>query len=46
MDTLIEKTISDYPSPVSIETTQNILRQLKKNKCKICMKDGSKGTGF
>ena len=46
MDTIIEKTISDYPLPISIETTEILLRQLKKNICKICMKDGTKGTGF
>ena len=43
---LIEKTIVDYPLPVSIETTKIILKQLKNSVCKICMKTGGKGTGF
>ena len=34
---LIEKKIVDYPL---------ILKQLKNSVCKICMKTGSKGTGF
>ena len=46
MDISNEKIITDYPLPISIETTEIILNQLKNNICKIFMKNGGKGTGF
>ena len=41
-----EKNLIEYPSPVFIENTKKILRQMEKCVCKICLKDGTKGTGF
>lgn len=42
-----EKCLPDYPTPVSIEQSETILRQMKNNSvCQICKKDGIKGTGF
>jgi len=41
-----EKKLNNYPEAVSYKSTKTILDQMKKNICKICMKDGSKGTGF
>ena len=34
------------PDPISIEGTERILDQMKKSICKICKKNGDKGTGF
>ena len=46
MDSQNEKCLNDYPSPIFIEGIKTILRQMEKSVCKICIKDGSKGTGF
>ena len=46
MDSINEKFLKDYPSPIFIEGIEKILHQMKKSVCKICIKDGSKGTGF
>ena len=40
-----EKTINSYPKPVSLETTEKIIEQMKNCVCKICV-DDKKGTGF
>ena len=41
-----EKELIGYPKPLFIEGTEKILYQMKNNICKICLGDGSKGTGF
>jgi len=41
-----EKSLNDYPNPVSIENIEIIYKQMKKSVCKICLKNGEKGTGF
>ena len=45
-ETIKEKYLEDYPKIISLEKTEIILSQMKKNICKIHMDDGSKGTGF
>jgi len=42
---LKEKTLDNYPLPVTIKNTEKILEQLKKCVCKIKTKNGN-GTGF
>ena len=37
---------NNYPEIVSLESTEKIMEQMKKNIFKICLNDGSKGTGF
>ena len=46
MEFIKEKKLIDYPNPVFISQNEEILRQMKNSICKICNKDGSKGTGF
>ena len=46
MSTIKEKILKNYPEIVSLETTKKIIEQMKKNIFKICLNDGSKGTGF
>ena len=41
-----EKNLEKYLTPVSLIQTEIILKQMKTSICKICLKDGSKGTGF
>ena len=41
-----ENKLSNYPIPVFVEQTEIILEQMKKGICKICLDDGTKGTGF
>ena len=38
--------MNDSLIPISIEGTEEILKQMKKSICKIHKKDGTKGTGF
>ena len=40
------KNIEDYPIPITSESTEVILAQMKKSICKIYNDDGNKGTGF
>jgi len=44
--TIKEKIIDNYPVPVSLESTEIIVNQMKENICRIYMNNGSKGTGF
>ena len=44
--TIKEKYLEDYPIPITAESTEIILNQMKKCICKIYMDNGSKGTGF
>jgi len=46
MNAIKEKILKNYPGIVSLETTEIIINQMKKNIFKICLDDGSKGTGF
>ena len=46
MNSIKEKILNDYPGIVSLESTEIIIKQMKKNIIKICLNDGSKGTGF
>ena len=46
MESLEEKSLINYPSPIYIEQTAKLLKQMKKSVAKICNTDGSKGTGF
>ena len=46
MESQNEKMLKDYPRQIFIEGTKKVLHQMEKSICKICMKDGSKGTGF
>ena len=46
INTIKEKYLEDYPTPITSEGTEIILSQMRKNICKIYMNDGSKGTGF
>ena len=41
-----EKILKNYPIPVFLEQTKTIVDQMQKGVCKICLDDGSKGTGF
>ena len=38
--------LEDYPIPITSESTEIILSQMKKCICKIYMNNGNKGTGF
>ena len=41
-----EKYLENYPKPVSLKSSEKIIKQMKNYVCKINLKDGSKGTGF
>ena len=41
-----EKLLTDRPEPISLEAIEKIVDQMKKNICKIYLRDGNKGTGF
>ena len=45
-DIIIEKYLENYPKPISLKSTKNIIEQMENNVCKIKLLDGSKGTGF
>ena len=45
MASINEKLITDYPKPISLEETMIILNQMKSCVCRVCRKDGAKGTG-
>ena len=45
-NTIKEKYIEDYPNPITLESTEIILNQMKNCVCKIYMDNGIKGTGF
>ena len=46
MDYIEEKYLRDHPTPVFINDTETILKQMKNNVFQICKKNGDKGTGF
>ena len=46
MESKNEKILTDYPAPTFIKNTKEILNQMEKSVCKICLKDGTKATGF
>ena len=46
MISINEKLIANYPKPISIDETKIILNQMKTCVCRVCRKDGVKGTGF
>jgi len=46
MISINEKSITNYPKPISIDETKIILNQMKTCVCRVCRKDGVKGTGF
>ena len=46
MSGINEKEMEDYPKPIFMECTEIILEQMKKTIGKICLDDGTKGTGF
>ena len=46
MEIIKEKELKNKPRAIPYECTEIILDQMKKNICKIKMKDGSQGTGF
>ena len=46
MSEIKEKKLNNYPEIVSLESTEKIINQMKKNIIKICLNDGTKGTGF
>ena len=41
-----EKALKDYPEPISLESTEIIIEQMKKFICKIILEDGTKASGF
>ena len=41
-----EKNLIDYSIPITLESTEIIISQMKKSICKIYMDNGKKGTGF
>ena len=41
-----EKYIAKYPKPISLESTEKIIEQMRNNVCKINLLDETKGTGF
>ena len=45
MDMTEEKKLNDYPDIVSLEATEEIVKQMKKSICKICI-GKKKGSGF
>ena len=46
MDYKPEGKLENYPKWVSLETTEEIIKQMKTKICKIYLKNGIKGTGF
>ena len=46
MDTKKEKQLKDCPQPISLESTENIINQMKNNICKIIIRENINGTGF
>ena len=46
MEFIKEKELNKKPIVISFECNEIIMEQMKKNICKIKMKDGSQGTGF
>ena len=46
MSEIKEKKLQGYPEMVSLESTEIIIEQMKKNIFNISLDDGSKGTGF
>ena len=46
MDYKPEGKLENYPKWVSLETTEEIIKQMKTKICKIYTKNGIKGTGF
>ena len=46
MDVIKERVLKDYPQIVSLESTERIINQMKNNIFKVCLNDGTKGTGF
>ena len=45
-NTIKEIYIEDYPIPITAESTEIFLAQMKRSICKIYMDDGTQGTGF
>jgi len=45
-DTTKEKYIKNNIEPISLETTEKIIYQMKNNVCRINVSNGNKGTGF
>ena len=41
-----EVKLEDYPKWISLEMTEEIIKQMKTRICKIYLKNGKKGTGF
>ena len=46
MEAIKEKKLNNYSEPVSLETTEKIIEQMKNCICKINTENGQKGTGF
>ena len=46
MEATKEKKLNNYSEPVSLETTEKIIEQMKNCICKIRTENGQKGTGF
>ena len=46
MVSINEKYLTDYPRPISFKETEIILNQMKNCVCRVCLKNGSKGSGF
>ena len=46
MDYIPEGKNDNYPNWVSLETTEEIIKQMKTKICKIYLNNGIKGTGF
>ena len=46
MEATKEKKLNNYSEPVSLETTEKIIEQMKNCICKINTENGQKGTGF
>jgi len=46
MKDILQKSLEDYPSIVSLKKTKIIIDQIEKSICKIYSKDGATGTGF
>ena len=46
MEIIKEKRINNYPEPVALESTQEIIEQMKNTICKIYLENGIKCTGF
>ena len=46
MDYKQEAKLESYPKWVSLETTEEIIKQMKTKICKIYLNNGKKGTGF